>query len=148
MIITLLTFVCAFCFNAKIFISAFWTEPFARHMWLAVLSFGTLITLATILNFLLSPVLLKLHYFLKHYKISNLKILREKSWCDQCAHSHPEVFTCEVWWFSTCTLWIHSMMPNTVFSGLYWVGPYQIAQIVPFSFMKTIVLEGASEKPL
>lgn len=61
-----------------------------------LVTFGILVTLATILNFLLFPVLLKLHYFLKHSKISNLKIPREKSWCDQCAHSHPEVFTCEV----------------------------------------------------
>lgn len=88
--------------------------------WLAVLSFSILATV--ILNFSCLPFYLKLHFFF--FNIPRFPTLKSQEQNLGVASVYIPVlrwfhFRCGGFFFLQISLWIHSAMPNTVFSGLY-----------------------------
>lgn len=139
---------CAFSFWCWDFLYVLWTEPSACHMWLAVLSFRILTTLAIILNFSCLLFYWNCTFFFLTFrdfqpwnhesKILAWSVCTFPSWGDFTSDAvvflqilFEFIVWCQIQFFSQdCTR----------------LGHYQIAQILPFSFSKPTVLEGSSRR--
>lgn len=139
---------CAFSFWCWDFLYVLWTEPSACHMWLAVLSFRILTTLAVILNF--SCLLFYWNCTNFFFNIPRFPTL--KSWEQNLGVT---VWTFPSWggFTSDAVVFLQILFEFIVWCQIQFfsqdctrLGHYQIAQILPFSFSKPTVLEGSSRR--
>lgn len=117
--------------------------------WLAVLSFSILATV--ILNFGCLPFYLKLHFFFFFFNIPRFPTLKSQEQSLGVAsvyvHPRPEVVSLQMRWFFVFFFFYKFLFESIVRCQIQFsqdctrLSCYQIAQILPFSFTKPIVLD-------